>query len=241
MQSKRLLVGGAVRCATHGDESDAKERLAALSAAGVDVVVIDAKQGDSRNQIELIKYIKQKYPHLDVIGGNVVTTRQVLGLLEAGVDGVRVGMGVGSASTSQQVKAVGRAQCSSIYHVAKVCSKFGVPVIADGAINSSGGAMKALSMGASVIMMGSLLAGTDESPGDFFYQAGKRLKQYRGTESMEGKNGHNPAGLSTVSVVILATLANHKLISFAPSPLSLRRVLLAQLSTTALFILSSLT
>jgi IMP dehydrogenase len=120
---------------------------------------------------------------LDVIAGNIVRVSQAKLLLEAGADGLRVGMGVGSVATTQQVKAVGRAQLSSIYACALVARQYGVPIIADGGICNTGCLIKALAIGAHCVMMGSLLAGVDESPGDYFFQDGKRLKHYRGTFS----------------------------------------------------------
>lgn len=153
-ETLKLLVGAAVPV-----NDEAKPRIAALVEAGVDVVVLDARQGDSVQQIELVKHVKATYPQIEVVGGNIVTMKQLQNLLEAGVDSVRVGMGVGSVSTSQMIKAVGRAQLSAIYNTAKLAKQYGVPVIADGGVASSGGAMKALALGASCVMMGSSLAG----------------------------------------------------------------------------------
>jgi IMP dehydrogenase len=183
-ETHRLLVGAAVAV----DDEQAKERIAALVSAGVDVVVLDARQGDSKAQIELVKSIKANHTGVDVIGGNVVTMQQLRHLLEAGVDAVRVGMGVASVSTSQMIKAVGRAQLSAIYNTALVANEFGVPVIADGGISTSGAAIKALSLGASCVMMGSSLAGTSEAPGEYFFQDGMRLKQYYGTGSHKARS-----------------------------------------------------
>lgn len=172
--TKRLLCGAAV---AEGDYA----RVDALVEAGADVLVIDSKQGNSTAQVETIKYIKKKYPTIEVIGGNAVTSSQVENLISAGVDALRVGMGSGAVSTAQVLKAVGRAQASAIYYTSRIAAKHGIPVIADGAVANTGCAIKALSAGASCVMMGSLLAGTEESPGQYFFQDGMRLKKFRGT------------------------------------------------------------
>lgn len=196
--NKRLRVGAAVSTLL-----EARQRVEALYAAGVDAIVIDAAQGHSSYQLEMIRFIRENFKDLEIIGGNVVTTDQSKALIEAGVDGLRVGMGPGSICITQDTMAVGRAQATAVYKTARYAREFGIPVIADGGITNIGDIAVALSIGASCCMMGSMFAGTNEAPGEYYYENGLRLKKYRGMASLEAMKAGGEKRYATESQKIL--------------------------------------
>ncbi len=176
----RLLVGAAV-----GVLPMDEERVHALVKAGVDVLVVDTAHGHSTAVIESVKAIKAMYPSVQVIAGNVVTEEATLDLIEAGADGVKVGVGPGSICTTRVVAGVGMPQITAILRCATAARKHDVPIIADGGIKFSGDLTKALAAGASTVMIGSLFAGTDEAPGELIIYQGRTYKAYRGMGSVE--------------------------------------------------------
>lgn len=178
-QNGRLLAGAAV-----GVGRDAVTRAEALAAAGVDIIVVDSAHGHSQTVIDTVKEIKALFPDLDVMGGNIATAEGARDLIKAGADAVKVGVGPGSICTTRVIAGIGVPQVTAIYEAAKTGSELDVPVIADGGIKFSGDITKALAAGASSVMIGSLLAGTEESPGEFEIFQGRSYKVYRGMGSL---------------------------------------------------------
>jgi IMP dehydrogenase len=175
----RLRVGAAV-----GVGVDAYERAEALIAAGADVLVVDTAHGHSRGVIDMVARIAGLSGEFEVIAGNIATAEAAEALIDAGADGVKAGIGPGSICTTRVVAGVGVPQVTAIFDVAEAASRHGVPVIADGGMTSSGDVAKAIGAGADCVMLGSMLAGTDESPGDVILARGERYKEYRGMASI---------------------------------------------------------
>jgi IMP dehydrogenase len=176
----RLRVAAAV-----GVTKDTYDRIEALVKADVDAVVIDTAHGHSMGVIETLKRAKKKFSHLDIIVGNIATADAALALINAGADGVKVGIGPGSICTTRVIAGVGVPQLSAIFNVASVLKGTGVPIIADGGIRYSGDMVKAIAAGASSVMAGSLFAGVEESPGETIIYNGRKYKSYRGMGSIE--------------------------------------------------------
>lgn len=174
----RLLAGAAV-----GIGSDLMDRVDALVRAGVDVIGLDSAHGHSAGVIEAVRKIKKAYPELDVIAGNVATAEATVDLIEAGADCIKVGIGPGSICTTRVVAGIGVPQITAVYDCAKAAKPYGIPVIADGGIKFSGDIPKAIAAGANVVMLGSLFAGTEESPGEIVMYQGRSFKTYRGMGS----------------------------------------------------------
>ncbi|OGW08063.1 MAG: IMP dehydrogenase [Nitrospinae bacterium RIFCSPLOWO2_12_39_16] len=175
----RLIVGAAV-----GISNDRKERVKALVKAGADIIVVDTAHGHSEYVIKVIESIKGEYPDIQVVGGNVATPEGAEDLIKAGVDAVKVGIGPGSICTTRIIAGVGVPQITAITECSKVADKYGIPIIADGGIKYSGDITKAIAGGARCVMIGSLFAGTEESPGEKILYQGRSYKEYRGMGSI---------------------------------------------------------
>ena len=179
----RLLVGAAI-----GATADVLDRVAALVEAGVDVLGLDSAHGHTQNVLETVKRIKALYPDVQLIAGNVATAAGTRALIEAGADCVKVGIGPGSICTTRVVAGIGVPQVTAIYDAARVAAEYGVPIIADGGVKFSGDIVKAIAAGGNVVMIGSLLAGCEESPGDTETYQGRQFKTYRGMGSLAAMN-----------------------------------------------------
>jgi len=178
-QQGRLRVGAAV-----GVGEGTEERVARLVEAGVDVLVVDTAHGHSQGVLDRVKWVKRTYPQIQVIGGNIATRTGAKALVDHGADGVKVGIGPGSICTTRVVAGVGVPQITAIQHVSEALAGTGVPCIADGGIRFSGDVAKAIAAGASSVMLGSLFAGTEESPGEIELYQGRSYKAYRGMGSL---------------------------------------------------------
>ncbi|RIZ69323.1 MAG: IMP dehydrogenase [Methylococcales bacterium] len=178
-EQERLRVGAAV-----GTGQGTEERVAALVEAGVDVIVVDTAHGHSQGVLDKVRWVKQTYPSVQVIGGNIATAAGALALVEAGADGVKVGIGPGSICTTRIVAGVGVPQITAVSNVAEALKGTGVPLIADGGIRYSGDVAKALAAGAYSVMLGGLFAGTEEAPGEVELFQGRSYKSYRGMGSL---------------------------------------------------------
>lgn len=179
----RLLCG-----ATIGMTNDILERVAALVEAQVDVLVLDSAHGHSMNVINCLKKVKAAFPDTPVIAGNIATAEAARALCEAGADAIKVGIGPGSICTTRVVAGIGVPQVTAVYDAACAAAEYGIPVIADGGIKYSGDIVKALAAGANVVMLGSLLAGCDEAPGETEIYQGRQFKVYRGMGSLAAMN-----------------------------------------------------
>ncbi len=168
-----------------GVTSDTLDRVKALAEAGVDAVVIDTAHGHSANVVNTLRSVKEAFPQIDVLVGNIATAEAAEFLVKAGADGIKVGIGPGSICTTRIVAGVGVPQLSAIFNAAKVAHSYGVPVIADGGLRYSGDIVKALAAGGDSVMMGSMLAGVEESPGETIIYNGRKFKSYRGMGSIE--------------------------------------------------------
>jgi IMP dehydrogenase len=175
----RLVVGASI-----GTGQDAMERAKALIESRVDFIVVDTAHGHSKNVLDTIRKLKQRWPEIEIIGGNVATAEATKALIEAGVDAVKVGIGPGSICTTRVVAGIGVPQLTAIKDCAKSASEYNIPIIADGGIRYSGDIVKAIAAGASCVMLGSIFAGTEEAPGEAILYEGRKYKSYRGMGSI---------------------------------------------------------
>ncbi|MEJ2794551.1 IMP dehydrogenase [Iodobacter sp. LRB] len=183
---------GRLRCgAAVGVGAGTEERVKLLSEAGVDVIVVDTAHGHSQGVIDRVRWVKQNFPHIQVIGGNIATAAAALALAEAGADAVKVGIGPGSICTTRIVAGVGVPQITAVANVADALAGTGIPLIADGGIRYSGDISKAIAAGASSVMLGGLFGGTDEAPGEVELYQGRTYKSYRGMGSLGAMAGSN--------------------------------------------------
>ncbi|MBL19418.1 MAG: IMP dehydrogenase [Flavobacteriaceae bacterium] len=184
-QANKDLYGRLMIAAAVGVTADVLDRVKALSEAAVDAIVIDTAHGHSKGVVSVLKKVKKNYPKIDVVVGNIATSEAAAYLLEAGADGVKVGIGPGSICTTRIIAGVGYPQLSAILEVSSVLTGTGVPLIADGGVRYTGDIVKAVAAGADCVMLGSLLAGTKESPGETVIYEGRKFKTYRGMGSVE--------------------------------------------------------
>ncbi|MBI1828868.1 MAG: IMP dehydrogenase [Thaumarchaeota archaeon] len=191
----RPLVGAAV-----GVKGDFMERTEALLDAGADVIVVDIAHGHSDNALNTVRLIKKAFPNSELIAGNVATAQGTEDLIKAGVDAVKVGVGSGSICITRVITGSGVPQLTAVFDCAEIGKKYGIPIISDGGVRTSGDATKALAAGASTVMVGSILGGTDESPGSPVMRNGKRFKIYRGMASFYASLGRKSKETGTISI-----------------------------------------
>jgi IMP dehydrogenase len=218
-----LRVAGAI-----GATGDFLERAAALIAARVDALAIDSAHGHSSRVLEAVREVKKRFPEIDLLAGNIATYEGAMALIDAGADAIKVGIGPGSICTTRMVTGAGMPQITAISEAYRAASERGVPVIADGGIKYSGDVAKAIAAGASVVMIGSLFAGVDESPGETILYQGRSFKAYRGMGSLsamaqgsgeryfQGKDDLSDASTERQSLTARETSAQNRLAKFVP-------------------------
>ena len=184
-QANKDAFGRLIAAAAVGVTADLMDRVKALSDAAVDAIVIDTAHGHSKGVVDVLKKVKKSFPKIDVVVGNIATSEAAAYLLEAGADGIKVGIGPGSICTTRIIAGVGYPQLSAVLEVSSVLAGTGVPLIADGGVRYTGDIVKAVAAGADSVMLGSLLAGTKESPGETVIYEGRKFKTYRGMGSVE--------------------------------------------------------